>query len=69
MTKERGKDKSVCPSEVARSLFSNTWRSYMDEVRMAAVKLNKDGMIKITQKGKEVNLDNAKGPVRLSLFD
>lgn len=69
MTKERGRDKSVSPSEVARSLFSNTWRSYLDEVHMAAVKLNRRGMKKITRKGKENDLEKSKGPVQLSLND
>lgn len=69
MAKKSGPSKSVCPSEVARDLFAETWRSYLDEVNMAAVKLNKEGKIKATQKGKEVNLDSSKGPVRLSITE
>ena len=29
-------------SEVTRSLFSDAWRSYLDQVSMAAVKLDQD---------------------------
>ena len=47
-------------SDVARSLFSETWRSYLDEVNMVAVNMNKE---------KENKIDKTKGPMRISLLD
>ena len=43
------------------------WRDKMPETRAAAVELAHEGLIRITQKGKDVeDLDNIKGPIRLS---
>ena len=47
-------------SEMARSLFSETWRVYLDEVNMVSVKMKKSAKEKI---------DSSKKPVRLSLVD
>lgn len=63
----RGEGKSICPSEVARSLFPNSWRQKMESVRKVAVKLAKDDMILITQSGKKVDPDHFKGAIRLRL--
>lgn len=68
-TKKRGPDKSVCPSEVTRDLFSDVWRDHLDEVKDVAGKMQNEKMIRITQKGKDVPIDKAKGPIRLSLYN
>lgn len=68
LTKDRGEDKSICPSEVARDLFSDVWEDHMDEVRSMAGELQALGKIKVLQKGRPVNIDQAKGPIRLSLL-
>lgn len=47
-------------SEVTRSLFSETWRVYLDEVSMVSVKMKTSAKEKI---------DSSKKPVRLSLVD
>lgn len=60
LSTKRKKKETDSPSEVARSLFSETWRSYLDEVNMVAVKMKKE---------KEAKSDNSKSPVRLSLID
>ena len=62
---ERGPDKTVCPSEVARKLDPANWRSLMDEVRAAAAELEAAGDIEVTQGGKVVALSGARGPIRL----
>lgn len=50
MTSKRGSSKTVCPSEVARSLFSkDEWREEMEHVRKVARKLCREGKIEITQ--------------------
>lgn len=68
-TKKRGPEKSVCPSEVAKDLFSDVWKDHVDEVRTMAGKLQSEKLISITQKGKEVRLDQAKGPIRLTVVN
>ncbi|SMO93034.1 DUF3253 domain-containing protein [Gracilimonas mengyeensis] len=68
-TKKRGPEKSVCPSEVTKDLFSDVWKDHVDDVRTAAGELQSERLISITQKGKEIKLDKAKGPIRLSIVD
>jgi hypothetical protein len=68
MAAERAPDKTVCPSEIARALFPDDWRKHMDEVRAEAIKLQKTGKVQIAQKGKPVNVDHIKGPVRIKLI-
>ncbi|WP_316739105.1 DUF3253 domain-containing protein [Pedobacter aquatilis] len=65
--KIRGADKSTCPSEIARDLFPDDWRTHMAAVLAVAIDLQKQGKIVITQKGNPVDIDNIKGPVRIKL--
>jgi hypothetical protein len=65
LTEERGADKSICPSEVARALDAN-WRPLMAPVRAAAVRLARSGAVQILRKGKPVtDLDEVRGVIRL----
>ncbi|MDZ4088871.1 MAG: DUF3253 domain-containing protein [Tabrizicola sp.] len=61
---QRGRDKSLCPSEVARALEPEDWQALMPEVRRVA-----GGMPEImaTQNGVEVDPVAARGPIRLRL--
>jgi hypothetical protein len=68
-TKKRGPEKSVCPSEVTRDLFMDVWRDHLDDVKGVAKKMQNEKMIRITQDGKDISIDKAKGPIRLSLYD
>jgi len=67
MAKERGREKSTCPSEVARSLFPDNWREHMDEIVDMAITLHKQGKVMITQKGQPVNVEKIKGPIRIKI--
>jgi hypothetical protein len=60
---QRGREKSLCPSEVAKALAVD-WRPLMPEVRAVAA-----GMPEVvaTQKGVEVDPRTARGPIRLRL--
>ena len=58
----------MCPSEVTRDLFTDVWRDHLDEVKSVAGKLQNEKMIRVTQNGEDVNIDKAKGPIRLSLY-
>lgn len=62
---KRGAGKSICPSEPARAL-SHDWRALMPDVRRVAGAMTKTGLIVILQRGKTVDPDTARGPIRLA---
>jgi hypothetical protein len=63
--------RSFCPSEVARALCGDggDWRSLMPDVRNAAAALQRDGRLRIMQRGRDIDAALAKGPVRLASRD
>jgi len=68
LLEQRSADSSICPSEAARIIANgDDWRADMEPVRMAARRLQRAGRISIMQKGRPVNPDTAKGPIRLQL--
>jgi len=64
---QRGSDKSTCPSEIARLLFPGDWRRHMKEIVKVAIELQRQGTVLITQKGKPVDIDKIKGPIRIKV--
>jgi hypothetical protein len=60
---QRGREASLCPSEVAKAL-SDDWRPLMPEVRAVAAAMPE---IMATQGGVEVDPAAARGPIRLRL--
>jgi hypothetical protein len=57
---------TICPSEAARALGGDDgFRPYMAVVREAARALAEAGRIEVTQGGRPVDLDTARGPIRL----
>ncbi|MEQ9309601.1 MAG: hypothetical protein RLN90_09110 [Balneolaceae bacterium] len=59
--KSRAKTSDVVrSSEVTRALFSETWRSYLDEVNMVSIN---------RKNRKETKVDNSKKTIYLSLVD
>jgi hypothetical protein len=66
---QRQLGKSICPSEVARSLASDeaAWRALMPQVRRVADELAAQGRLVVTHRGLRVNALTAKGAIRLSL--
>ncbi|MEM1288625.1 MAG: DUF3253 domain-containing protein [Pseudomonadota bacterium] len=64
---ERGEGKTICPSEVARTLDRVRWRALMPQVREEASALLADSQIAVTQKGRPVDPLEAKGPIRFGL--
>jgi hypothetical protein len=68
LLEHRAADVSICPSEAARQVAGGgDWRDQMEPVRMAARRLQRAGRIDITQQGRPVDPDTAKGPIRLRL--
>lgn len=79
---QRGPGKTICPSEVARTLHRHPppgmerddghgagWRALMDPVREAAGRLVASGEIVATQRGETIDLSTVKGPIRLGRQD
>ncbi|MEJ7559638.1 MAG: DUF3253 domain-containing protein [Pedobacter sp.] len=64
----RGAEKSTCPSEIARMLFPDDWRTHMKEVVDVAIDLHNQGKVAITQKGIPIDVNHIKGPIRIKII-
>ena len=64
----RRSPKSTCPSDAARAVGGDGWRTLMATAREGAAELAAAGRIRITQRGLPVAADQP-GPIRLSLAD
>jgi hypothetical protein len=68
---KRGPEKSICPTDAARSLAGApadaSWRKFLHPVRLAAQRLAKAGRIEILHKGKPIAPEDAHGVIRLRL--
>jgi hypothetical protein len=63
---ERGPGKTICPSEVARSLAgTQDFRPLMPHVREVAATMAERGEVVVTQKGRPVDARSVRGPIRL----
>ena len=69
-TTERGPDKSICPSEVARALAAeeDAWRRLLGPVRATAIRLAREGRVEVLRKGKPVDPESdIRGVIRLRI--
>lgn len=67
---ERGRDKTFCPSEVARRIANDerVWRSLMPRVRAIGRGLAEGGHIRITQRGAVLDpSETPRGPIRFGM--
>jgi hypothetical protein len=60
-----GTGKTICPSDVARTVSPDDWRPLMEPTRAAARRLVAAGEAVITQGGHVVDPSTAKGPIRI----
>lgn len=63
----RAPGKSICPSEAAKKLATEEWRSHLHHVREAGRALYDAGQIVVTKKGKPVDPHKVKGVIRYRL--
>ncbi|SNT51702.1 DUF3253 domain-containing protein [Actinacidiphila glaucinigra] len=59
---------TICPSDAARAVFEGEddgWRALMEPARRAARRLATAGEVEITQAGRPVDPDKARGPIRI----
>ncbi|WP_338144828.1 DUF3253 domain-containing protein [Fertoeibacter niger] len=66
MAHRRGRGKTFCPSDTARALAAD-WRPLMPDVRRVAGRLQQEGSLQASQRGRPVDPQSASGPIRLSL--
>lgn len=70
LVRERGHNKTICPSEAARKLAGtdpDIWGAMMPQVRKAAITLAREGRVVIYRKGKAITPDELKGVYRIGL--
>lgn len=56
---------TICPSEAARQVRPEDWRDWMEATRRAARRMVARGELRMLQKGRPVDPDTARGPIRL----
>ena len=66
---QRAPGATICPSEAARSVGGEGWRSLMKPARAAAGRLVTRGEVEITQRGRVVDGASARGPIRIRRVD
>ena len=66
LLRHRAAEKTICPSDAARVVGGESWRDAMDVARDVARELDAAGVLEVRQKGVKVELDGAKGPIRLA---
>jgi hypothetical protein len=62
----RRPESTICPSDAARVVGGEAWRDLMDVAREVAAGLARDGTIVVRQRGEDVDITTAAGPVRLA---
>lgn len=65
LLKSRARGATICPSEAARVVGGDDWRSHMDDARAAARLLVAQGLVEITQAGSVVDPSTARGAIRV----
>lgn len=66
LLRHRRPESTICPSDAARVVGGESWRELMDAAREVAAELAHEGLITVRQRGAEVDIAEATGPVRLA---
>ena len=56
---------TICPSDAARVAGGERWRDCLDDARAAADRLRREGLVRVTQRGEEVDPLRQRGPLRI----
>jgi hypothetical protein len=66
LLRHRRPESTICPSDAARVVGGESWRDLMDTARDVAGGLATDGVLVVRQRGEDVDITTARGPVRLA---
>jgi hypothetical protein len=70
LLRRRGPDKTICPSDAARTIGGERWRRLLPTARDVARELAAEGQVVVTQRGEALDpTEPWKGPIRLRLPD
>ncbi len=67
LARQRGTERTLCPSEVARHCGGDDWRALMPTVHETTRQLWRARQIEVLQRGRPVDPTEARGPVRIRL--
>lgn len=65
LLRHRAPPSTICPSDAARVVAGDGFRSAMEEARRVAGRLREEGLVRTTQKGAEVDPLAVRGPLRI----
>jgi hypothetical protein len=65
LLRHRASTSTICPSDAARVVAGDRFRSAMDEARRVAGRLREAGVVRTTQKGEDVDPLTVRGPLRI----
>ncbi|MFD3549694.1 DUF3253 domain-containing protein [Streptomyces sp. NPDC058655] len=68
LLERRAPTATICPSDAARAVYQGDddgWRALMEPARRAARRLVAAGKVEITQGGRRVEPEGARGPIRI----
>jgi hypothetical protein len=68
IAEHRGSERTLCPSEAARSIGGDAWRDLMPAARRISFELAAEGRVHVTQKG-DVVQPGVRGPIRIRWID
>ena len=66
LLRHRAATSTICPSDAARVVAGDRFRSAMDDARRVAGRLREAGIVRTTQKGEDVDPLTARGPLRIA---
>jgi hypothetical protein len=66
LLRHRRPEATICPSDVARVVGGAGWRAILDDARSVIGELRRAGIVRVTQKGREIDPDTARGPIRVA---
>ncbi len=65
LLRHRDPERTICPSDIARTVGGSSWRRLMDAARDVAAELHDAGVVQVLQRGEAVDPRTARGPVRI----
>jgi hypothetical protein len=66
LLRHRRPESTICPSDAARVAGGESWRDLMETAREVAAELSREGVIVVRQRGVDVDVASAVGPIRLA---